>query len=111
MSTRDQQLFIDDILEAVKRIQKFIKGYSYEQFIFDIKTTDAVIRNLSIIGEAASKVGKEFHSKHPQVPWKHMIGLRNKVMHEYFGVDLKILWKTIHEDLPDLKKSVRKLQK
>lgn len=109
MSIRDYQLFLEDILEAITRIQKFVKGYSYEKFVSDIKTTDAVIRNLSIIGEAASKIGKDFHQKHPKIPWKHMIGLRNKVMHEYFGVDLQILWSTLDEDLPELKKMIKKL--
>lgn len=73
------------------------------------KTVDAVVRNLEIIGEAAKNISQEFESKFPEIPWKEMISMRNKVSHEYFGVDSEILWETVTKDLPLLKEKLRKL--
>lgn len=78
-------------------------------FVHDKKTIDAIVRNLEVIGEAANYVSQEFKTLHPAVPWREMISMRNKVLHEYFGIDLEILWKTTHEDLPQVKQELEKL--
>jgi len=111
MSKRDMKLYLEDILVSIKRIESYTKSLSLKEFEGDVMTTDAVVRNLEIIGEAARNVPKEFRLKHVDVPWEKMVSMRNKVIHEYFGVDFEILWKTIHEDLPPLKGQVARLLK
>ena len=83
---------------------------SFEDFRNDGKTKDAVIRNLEIIGEAVNRIPKEIKRKYPNIPWQQIIGMRNKVIHEYFGVDVGILWKTIREDIPSFKRSIKKIK-
>ena len=109
MSKRDVGLYLEDISTAIGRLRKYVRGMDFAEFKKDDKTVDAVIRNLEIIGEAASKLTKDFQKKHDHIPWRKMVGLRNKVAHEYFGVDLEILWATIREDLPGLKKEIDRL--
>ncbi|ASJ04562.1 HepT-like ribonuclease domain-containing protein [Thermococcus barossii] len=109
MSKRDPCLFLDDILEAIFRIEEYTEGYEFEDFIRDRKTVDAVLRNLEVIGEAARYVPEEIKEQHADVPWKRIIGLRNVVIHHYFGVDLNIVWTIVRLQLPDLKKSVEKI--
>src|SRR3989338_7386831 len=106
MSQRTPKLFVDDIKESIKKIEKYTKEISEKFFESDEKIIDAVVRNLEIIGEAANKMPAEFKSKHKDIPWKKIVGMRNKVIHEYFGVDWEILWDTIKEDIPKLKKQI-----
>jgi len=106
---RNLNLYLNDIQQAVAKIQKYVKGYTFEKFIKDDKTVDAIIRNFSIIGEAGFHIPEDFQEKHPQVPWHEIIGMRNKVIHEYFGLNEEILWKTIQDDLPRLKKDLLKI--
>lgn len=109
MSSRGVRLYIADIIEAIERIQHYTRGTSAQDFVRDGKTVDAVLRNISVIGEAAANLPEELKVAHPEIPWKEMIGMRNKVIHEYFGVDGEILWKTVSEDLVFLEKEVRSL--
>ena len=87
----------------------FKKGMSLDKFKNDIKTIDAVIRNIEIIGEAAKYIPTEVRLKHIEIPWKEIIGTRSKVIHEYFGVDVSILWQTVTEDLPKLKIQIKQI--
>lgn len=103
MSTRNWPLRFEDILEAIGRIQHYTDGLSYDQWQNDQKTIDAVIRNIEIIGEAANHVPPEIQNLHPDIPWRKMKGIRNILIHEYFGVDAEVLWKTTQEDLPELR--------
>ena len=103
MSTRDWKLRIEDILEAIGRIQEYTEGFHYQQWQKDQKTIDAVIRNIEIIGEAATHVPSGVQELFPRIPWRKMRGIRNILIHAYFGVDVEVLWKTIQEDLPSLK--------
>lgn len=109
MSKRESELYLQDILISIQRIEEYTKGLSSKDFEVDWKTVDAVVRNLEIIGEAAKNMPEEIIEKYPEIPWSSMISMRNKVIHEYFGVDVEILWKTIYEDLPSLKEEIAKI--
>ena len=102
MSRRDISLFLEDILEAISRISEYIGTCSEEEFLHDHKTIDAVIRNIEIIGEAVSNLPDEFRINYPHIPWNKIVGVRNIVIHNYFGVDTGTLWVIIHEQLPEL---------
>ncbi len=106
MSKRDYRLFLQDILESIERIEEYTEGYDFETFTKDRKTVDAVLRNLEIIGEAAKHIPENIQTQHPEIPWKRVIGLRNVVIHHYFGVDLSIVWVIIKKQLPELKNAV-----
>lgn len=84
---------------------------SYEQFVADEKTISAVVRELSVIGEAARKTTEIFRSENPQIPWEKIFGMRNRLVHDYMGVQLPIVWQTIQEDIPELSKILDKILK
>lgn len=109
MTKRNYKMFIEDILGSIKKIESYIKGLSYEQFIKEGMMVDAVIRNLEIIGEAAKNIPDKTREENPEIPWNKMIGLRNIATHAYFGVDLEIIWKIITENLPKTKNQIRKM--
>lgn len=109
MSKREPKLYLQDILNSISKVEKYTRGLTYVEFSKDEKTIDAVIRNFEVIGEAARYVPKEIIAQYPDVPWEKMSSMRNKVLHEYFGVDLEILWQTIQEDLPELNKQIKDL--
>lgn len=109
MFNRPNQLYINDIKKAISKIESFARGMVFDEFIKDVKTIDAIIRNIEIIGEAARHISPEVRLKYIEIPWKEIIGTRNKVLHEYFGIDEKILWKTIQEDLPLLKEQIENI--
>lgn len=111
MSERGIKLYLEDILEAIKKVEEFTRGMTIESFKQDVKTIDAVVRNIEVIGEAARKIPQELRVQHPTVPWRQVVGARDKVIHEYFGVDLDIVWKTTTEDLPLLKQQIKTLLK
>lgn len=109
MSKRKPTLYLQDILSSINNIQEYVKGMIFETFTRDNKTMHAVVRNFEIIGEAAKNMPPELITKYPEIPWKEMVSMRNKVLHEYFGVDTEILWKTIQEDIPSLKEQIEGL--
>ena len=109
MRGRNWKLRFEDMLEAIRRIERYIAGISYEEFCQDQKTIDAVVRNLEIIGEAARHISKEVRDKYPDLPWEEMSGMRNILIHEYFGVSLPIIWHTITSDLPPVVRLLEKI--
>ena len=109
MSKRDPNLYLEDIKDSIRKIEKYTHGVNFNEFSRDEKLIDAVVRNLSIIGEAVINMPKEIKTQNQDVAWKEIKGMRNKVIHEYFGIDEDILWKTIQEDLPVFKKQIAKL--
>ena len=106
---RDYRLYIDDLLEAITKIETYIKGASFDTFSKDSKTIDAVVRNFQIIGEAAKHIPEEVRTKYQHVPWKEMAGMRDKLTHEYFGVKLEVVWETLKKRLPEVKAQIIKV--
>ena len=98
MMEKDYRDYIQDILDSIDEIYVFIGQMSREEFLNDRKTVKAVLRNLEIVGEAAKKIPPPLRDKYPDIPWKKMAGLRDKLIHEYFGVDLEIIWQLIKEE-------------
>lgn len=108
MPHRDWKIRIHDIIKALEAIQSYTEGMSFNDFCSDRKTVDAVVRNFIIIGEASTHIPDELCTKYPEIPWYEMRGMRNFVVHEYFGVSDKILWDTVQKNLPSLKKLLEK---
>ncbi len=102
MSKRAPDLLLEDILESAKKIQKFTKGMSFDKFVHDERTIDAVIRNFEIIGEASNRLPDEFKTKNNNIDWIRIKGFRNRIVHDYFGIDHSIVWKIIQDFLPDM---------
>ena len=102
ISSRTIRDFLDDIRSAAVKAQGFVSGMDYDTFAADEKTAYAVVRALEIIGEATKRVPEEVRQKQLDIPWRSMSGLRDKLIHDYISVDLEVVWKTVHEDLPGL---------
>jgi uncharacterized protein with HEPN domain len=111
MSKRSADLLIEDIWEAVEKVERYTAGMTKKAFEKDEKTIDAVVRNLGIIGEAASRLPDDFKEEHREIEWGQIVGLRHRIVHEYFGVDLEIVWQIIYSDLPVLKEKLRAIRK
>ncbi|MEW5914688.1 MAG: DUF86 domain-containing protein [Thermodesulfobacteriota bacterium] len=99
-----------DLFEAVSDITEFVSGLTYEQFAADKKTVNAVIRSLEVLGEAAKKMPEEVKARHPDIPWKQMAGMRDKLIHEYHGVDNEIVWTVATRELPALRQAIERLR-
>lgn len=102
MSERDIKLLLEDMILSCEKIKKYVSDFYFESFLSDDKTIDAVVRNLEIIGEAANRIPQDFKSKYHYVEWKRMRGLRNRIVHDYFGIDYEIVWNIIQNDLENL---------
>jgi hypothetical protein len=105
----DPQFFIEDIFISIERIRSYTSGMTREEFGRDSKTQDAVIRNLEILGEAAKNIPYSFKKKYPEVPWKRIAGMRDKLIHHYFGVSLDIVWATVTDDIPEIRPALVKI--
>lgn len=108
---RNYKLYIEDILGCIKKINNYVKDMTFEEFSKDEKTIDAVIRNFEIIGEASKQLPKEIKNKYSNIKWKTITGFRNVIVHEYFGIDLEIMWDIIKEKLNPLEKDIKKILK
>ena len=100
---RDYKLFIKDIISAMKSIEEFVEGLSLDEVKEDDKTSSAVIRKFEIIGEATRHVPEDLKEKYPDIPWKRMAGMRDRLIHAYFGVDYRLVWEAIKIDIPKLR--------
>ena len=106
---RDDTVYLHHNLDAIDRIEEYTKGMSENEFLGNSMAHDAVVRQIEIIGEAARNISVEFRNKHSKLPWGKMTGIRNKIIHEYFNVNYAIVWDTVQDDLPVLKKSIKKI--
>ena len=110
MSKRSLGLLVEDIWESIEKNERYTEGLTQEVFQGDEKTTDAVVRNLEIIGEAAARLPGDFTDQHSEIEWIKIIGLRNRIVHEYFGVDLQIIWQILRKDIPAFKASLKNIR-
>lgn len=108
---RVYQDYLEDILAAIDDVATFTHGYSSETFAADRKTINAVIRSLEIIGEATKRIPNHLRNQSPMIPWKYMAGMRDKLIHQYFGVDLSIVWTVVKDELPPLRSEIEILLK
>ena len=102
MKDRDLRDYINDLIEACEDILSFTKGMSYSDFANDKKTVNAVIRSLEVIGEATKKLPVSFRGNYPDIPWKQMAGMRDKLIHEYFGIDKQMVWQAVEKHIPNI---------
>jgi len=102
MKDRDLRDYINDLVEACEDILSFTEGISYTEFVGDKRTVNAVVRSLEVIGEATKKLPISFRNNYPNMPWKQMAGMRDKLIHEYFGVDKEMLWQVIQRHIPNI---------
>jgi len=105
-SERNPNLYLEDIALSMSRVQEYIHGLDFQHFKWDYKTVDAVIRNFEIIGEASKNVPKHIKENYPNIPWEEMYRLRNRISHEYFGIDYEILWEIATKYLPQNHKDI-----
>jgi uncharacterized protein with HEPN domain len=106
---REYKLYLADIVAAMESIERFVEGMTFEEFQQDDKTASAVIRKFEIIGEASRNIPEEVKGKHPDIPWKEMSGMRDRLIHAYFGVDYNLVWITVKNRLPSAKKMIQEI--
>lgn len=109
MSKRSNDVLIQDIKESAEKIKRYAADISFEAFIADEKTVDAVIRNFEIIGEAASRVSDDFKEQHSNIDWYKIRGFRNRIVHDYAGIDLQIVWMIMTDFLPTMLEEIKEL--
>jgi uncharacterized protein with HEPN domain len=109
MTKRSYKLFAKDILNAIEKIEEFIDGMDFDQFEDDDKTSSAVLRKLEIIGEAVKHLPDHIKENYKGIPWKEMAGMRDKLIHWYFGVDYQLVWNVITEEIPQLKTQLKEV--
>jgi len=108
---RDISLYLQDIISAMLAIEQFVEGISYDEFKADDKTSSAVIRKFEIIGEAAKQIPEEIRNKYPLIPWKEMAGMRDRLIHFYFGIKHDLVWHTIKDIIPQVKHGIQEILK
>ena len=104
-------IFIKHIFDAISKIERFIQSVPFDNFVDNEMMLSAVIRELEIVGEASNKISKDFQAKYHEIPWAEIIGMRNRLIHKYFGVDADLVWQTCQNNLPKLKKNLLSLMK
>ncbi|MHA1410661.1 MAG: HepT-like ribonuclease domain-containing protein [Candidatus Odinarchaeia archaeon] len=112
MPKRDDLVLLEDIREAINRIEEYVADYNYNQFLSDYKTQDAVVRNLEVIGEAVKKISSKLKEKYANnINWRGIAGLRDRLIHQYFGINYDIIWTIIKEELPIISKVINQILK
>ena len=107
MSNRTPDLLVEDIIDSINKINKYITGIDYNKFVKDDKTADAVIRNFEIIGEASWRLPPDFKLNYSKIDWEKLRGFRNRIVHDYFGIDYEIVWNIIKTTLPEFETGIK----
>ena len=102
-------LVIVKMIDIIEKTERYIGGYDYDMFIKNEMLVDACVFNLSQLGETANRIDEDFEEKHSEIPWRQIYGLRNRIIHDYEGINLKLIWEIINDDLPELLKQLEKL--
>jgi uncharacterized protein with HEPN domain len=110
MSNRSTDLLLADILDCCEKIKTYTHGMSFENFCKSSITIDAVIRNFEIIGEASNKLAEDFKDEHTQIEWHKIIGLRNRIVHDYMGIDYDLIWINVQKNIPELETEITKIK-
>jgi len=111
MKERDFSDYVRDILDSIQDVEEFISGITFEEFLQNKKINKAIIRSLEVLGEASKKIPDDIKTRYPDVPWKRMSGMRDKLIHEYFGADLNIVWNVVKNELPPIKPFIEQLSR
>ncbi len=106
---RDYNAYLKDILDAIRKIENYTKAISFDDFVENELITDGVVRNLEVIGEAVKNIPEDVKDKKPEVEWEKIAGLRDILIHDYFGIDEDIVWDTVKNKLPELKEKINEL--
>jgi uncharacterized protein with HEPN domain len=106
---RDPRVYLDDILDAMNKAEMFVAGMSYEQFENDLRTHYAVTRALEIVGEATRRLADSFREQYPDVPWRDMAGMRDRIIHGYDNVNLRIVWDVVKQDIPQVRPLIEQI--
>ncbi len=109
MSRRDPEILLEDITSALEKIGRYTSGMTKDRFLADERTMDAVVRNLEIVGEAVRQLPEPFREAHPEIPWWQIAGMRNRIVHDYFGVDAEIVWQVVSTSVPELEASLKRI--
>lgn len=110
MSKREPAILLENIRTAIGKIERYIAGLDQAAFLSDEKTIDAVVRNLEIIGEAARQLPGEWKDRHPVIRWSQIAGMRNRIVHDYTGVDLEIVWNILQTSMPELRSQIDQIE-
>jgi uncharacterized protein with HEPN domain len=108
MSKRNWIILFEDLFSSIEKIESYTKDFSYNDFFSNHMVIDAVVRNIEIIGEIAKQIPDNIKNDIPEIPWKALSGIRNRIVHEYFNIDVSIIWQIITKDLPELKRNIKK---
>ena len=111
MKSRDTRDYLQDILDAINDVENFTHNLTYDQFIKDRKTLNAVVRSIEVIGEASKQLPNSLKAKYAELPWKEISGMRDKLIHAYFGADTEIIWQAAKENIPSMKKRIQTMLK
>jgi uncharacterized protein with HEPN domain len=104
---KDDIVYLNHIMDAISRIEEYVHGLTYDNFIEKYLIQDGVIRQIQVIGEATKKISDNTRGKYPDIPWKDIAGMRDKLIHDYFGIDLDAVWDTVEKDIPVLKDEIQ----